>query len=93
MTPVHANGIARGDDDAVVAAPVAANWLRLAAAPTFAIMAALTVVLDNRLPNPLCSTAEGLGLGGMAPMYLLMVVFHSVPWLNLISWRRRQHPS
>jgi hypothetical protein len=64
-----------------------ANWLRLAAAPTFTIMALLTVVLDGGVPNAFCSATDSLWLNGMAPMYLLMGVFHSAPWLNLISRR------
>ena len=88
MTPANANGVTRGDDDGVVAASVMAKWLRLAAAPTFTIMALLTVVLDNRLSNALCSAVGGLRPGGMAPMYVLMAVFHSAPWLTLISRRR-----
>jgi hypothetical protein len=93
MTPANANGATRGDDNGIVAASVIASWLRLAAAPTFTIMALLTVVLDNRLPNALCLATGGLRLGGMAPMYALMAVFHSAPWLNLISQRRnlRRH--
>jgi len=27
-------------------------------------------------------------LGGMVPMYLLMSVFHSAPWVKLIAGRR-----
>jgi hypothetical protein len=66
---------------------VAADWLSLAAAPTFAVMALLTVVLGGTL-NPLCSGAEGMSaLTGLVPMYLLMSVFHSAPWLRLISAR------
>ena len=67
----------------------AADWLCLAAAPTFAIMALLTDVLGGGPPDMLCSTAqEASSLSGMVPMYLLMSVFHSAPWLKLISSRR-----
>jgi hypothetical protein len=67
----------------------AADWLCLAAAPTFAIMALLTGALGGGPPDMLCSAAQGTSpLGGMVPMYLLMSAFHSVPWLKLISSRR-----
>jgi hypothetical protein len=64
-------------------------WLRLAAAPTFAVMALLTGVLGGGRPDMLCSAAHDASpLTGMVPMYLLMSVFHSAPWLKLISSRR-----
>jgi len=66
----------------------AADWLCLAAAPTFAMMALLTVVLDGGPPDTLCSAVGAFPLSGMVPMYLLMSAFHSVPWLKLISGRR-----
>jgi hypothetical protein len=68
----NARGVTRLDDMDVVIAFAAAKWLRFAAAPTFTIMALLTVVLDNSLPNTFCTAAGGLWPGGMAPMYLLM---------------------
>jgi hypothetical protein len=64
----------------------AADWLCLAAAPTFAIMALLTAVLGGGPLDMLCSDASPLS--GMVPMYLLMSAFHSAPWLRLISSRR-----
>jgi hypothetical protein len=66
----------------------AADWLGLAAAPTFAIMAALTIVAGSP-SDLLCAAArEASPLSGMVPMYLLMSVFHSAPWLKLIArWR------
>jgi hypothetical protein len=88
MTSTSVRGFARRDDEGIAAASVVAKWLRLAAAPTFAGMALLTVVLDSGLPNALCSAAGSLWLGGMAPMYVLMAAFHLAPWLNLISRRR-----
>ena len=68
------------------AAKGAADFLYLAAAPTFAIMALLTGVLGS--PDALCSAAGVSSLGGMVPMYLLMSAFHLAPWLKLISGRR-----
>ena len=66
----------------------AADWLCLAAAPTFAIVALLTSVAGGP-PDMLCSAAhEASPLSGMLPMYLLMSAFHSAPWLKLISSRR-----
>ena len=64
----------------------AIDWLYLAAAPTFAIMALLTSVLGGGAPDALCSGASPLS--GMVPMYLLMSAFHLAPWLKLISNRR-----
>jgi hypothetical protein len=63
--------------------------LSLAAAPTVAIMALLTGIQDARVPDMLCSAAHDASpLTGMVPMYLLMVAFHSAPWLRLIvNWR------
>jgi hypothetical protein len=63
----------------------AAGWLSLAAAPTFAVMALLTVVLGGGAADPLCSAAHASALTGMVPMYLLMSAFHLAPWLRLVS--------
>jgi hypothetical protein len=69
------------------AARGAADWVCLAAAPTFAIMALLTGVLGGGPQDMLCAATSPLS--GMVPMYLLMSVFHSAPWLKLISSGRR----
>ena len=67
----------------------AADWLSLAAAPTFATMALLTGVLGDGAPDMLCSAMQDASpLIGMVPMYLLMSSFHLAPWLKLISSRR-----
>jgi len=58
-----------------------ANWLCLAAAPTFAIMALLTA----GPPDMLCAAAQPASLSGMAAMYWLMSAFHMAPWLRLTS--------
>jgi hypothetical protein len=63
--------------------------LSLAAAPVFAIMALLTGIQDGGMPGMLCSAAHDASLlTGMVPMYLLMSVLHSAPWLRLIANRR-----
>jgi len=62
----------------------AADWLHLAAAPTFAVMALLTGVLGGP-PDALCAAMQGTSaLSGMVPMYLLMSAFHPAPWLRLV---------
>ena len=69
----------------------ASNFLRLAAAPTFAIMALLTAV-DGGPMSMICSMARDASpLTGMVAMYVLMSVFHSLPWLKLMSgWLNRR---
>jgi hypothetical protein len=64
------------------AARGAADWLCLAAAPSFAIMALLTAVLGGGPSDVLCSAAHASPLSGMVPMYLLMSAVHSAPWLK-----------
>jgi hypothetical protein len=81
-----ANVAAGASRNGVVAARHLARWLALAATPTFAIMAVLTVVLDVPA-DMLCSSGHGEMLGGMVPMYLLMSAFHSAAWLRLIAER------
>jgi hypothetical protein len=66
-------------------AEAAIDWLRLAAAPAFAIMALLTGMGDGPMPM-ICSTDASL-LTGMVPMYLMMSIFHAPPWLKLIANR------
>ena len=64
-----------------------ANCLSLAAAPTFAIMALLTVIRGGP-PDMFCSAAHDSSLvSGMTPMYLLMSALHLTTWLRLISGR------
>jgi hypothetical protein len=64
----------------------AADFLSLAAAPTFAIMALVTGFFSGGAIDALCAAAHGGSLlGGMVPMYLLMSAFHAGPWLKLIS--------
>lgn len=66
----------------------ASNFLRLAATPTFVVMALLTGIHGDRMHEMLCSaTRDASLLTGMVPMYVLMSAFHSPPWLKLISRR------
>jgi hypothetical protein len=68
-------------------ARVAADWLGLAAAPAFAMMALITVCLGGGM-EPLCSaTRYGSLMTGMVPMYLMMSAFHVGPWLRLMTSR------
>ena len=88
MTKVHTDGRGSGAircETGNAAAKGAADWLYLAAAPTFAIMALLTGA-GGGPPDVLCSAAQTASpLSGMVPMYLLMSAFHSAPWLKMIS--------
>ena len=63
----------------------AAGWLSLAAAPTFAAMALLTRVFDGGAGMMGSMAQDPSPLSGMVPMYVLMAVFHSGPWLKLIG--------
>jgi len=79
--------MAIGDESHHAGARGIADWLCLAAAPTFAVMALLTGVSGGGAPDVLCSAGGASPLGGMVPMYVLMSAFHSAPWLSLIFSR------
>ena len=65
------------------------DWVGLAAAPTFAIMALATGVHGGGPHDVLCATTQDASpLNGMVSMYLLMTAFHSAPWLRLMAGRR-----
>jgi len=71
-----------------------ADWLALAAAPTFAFMALLTAVPGGGTVDMLCSAMPGASpFSGMVFMYLLMSAFHLGPWLRLIGsrWAQRRN--
>jgi hypothetical protein len=61
-----------------------ADWLALAASPTFVLMAALTTVLGGDSMDMPCSASPASVLSGMAMMYLLMGAFHLGAWLRLL---------
>ena len=87
MREAYPSGAIRSESGHSAARP-AADWLGLAAAPTFAIMALLTSVLGGGAPDILCAAASPLS--GMTAMYLLMSAFHARPWLTLIAGRRTE---
>jgi len=86
VTPLETVGLRTEGGDA--AAFGAADWLCLAATPTFAMMALVTAVLGRGAPDMLCSAAQqAFPLNGMVLMYVLMSAFHLAAWLRLISRR------
>ena len=70
----------------------AADILSFAAAPTFAVMAFVTIAISAGAPNVLC-TVDASPLSGMVPMYVLMTAFHSGPWLKLLRGERASAPT
>jgi hypothetical protein len=89
MSEAYLSGTTLSERGSAGALP-ATDWLCLAAAPTFAIMALLTSVLGGSQPDILCAAADHASpLSGMTAMYLLMSAFHSPPWLKLIASRHR----
>lgn len=64
----------------------AADWLSLAAAPAFALMALLTLVAGDSHAPLLCTQAGApSAITGMTPMYLLMAAVHLAPWVKLVA--------
>lgn len=63
-------------------APEAAEWLALAAAPTFATLAVATAGAGRGAMNVLCQPESGSPWDGMLAMYLLMSAFHLSPRLQ-----------
>src|ERR1700722_3242662 len=92
MSEFHTGGGTRGavrKERGNAASFGVADWLCLAAAPTFAAMALLTGVVGGGQMAMMCSTTQdALPLNGMAPMYWLMSAFHLAPWLRLIFGRQ-----
>jgi hypothetical protein len=66
-----------------MAAPGAAGWLSLAAAPVFALMALWTGLFGQA--DMACMSVHDTSLNGMVLMYALMSIFHAAPWMKLIS--------
>lgn len=61
--------------------PGAAHVLRLAAAPTFAVLA----LLNSGAGTDMLCLHTASPLTSMSLMYGLMCVFHLAPWLGLIA--------
>jgi predicted Na+-dependent transporter len=68
-----------------------AAWLAMAAAPMFAAMAIMTASAGGERMAAICGV-EASPLAGMIPMYLLMSLFHSSPWLELMGHRWKREP-
>ncbi|MFZ5673090.1 MAG: hypothetical protein ACOZAM_09010 [Pseudomonadota bacterium] len=68
-----------------IAAEDVTRCLSLAAAPTFAAMAAATGLLGGDPAAILCSGAGASPMSGMTLMYALMAVFHLPPWARLLA--------
>jgi hypothetical protein len=80
--------IGKAEDAPAGTRPATAEWLRLAAAPTFALMAFLTIP-GGGTPEAFCAAAQHASpLNGMSWMYALMCSFHLAPWIRLIPGRR-----
>jgi hypothetical protein len=63
-----------------------AMWLGFLAAPTFAAMAALTLMVGGNAMRVMCGV-DAPPIARMDAMYLLMSIFHLAPWLKLIANR------
>ena len=59
-----------------------ADWLGLAATPTFALFALLTAVAGDGHAAHLSPHFGQSPFDSMLPMYLLMAAFHLAPWLR-----------
>ena len=85
MTDAKMSRQAAGSGEALAA--VLADWLGLAAAPCFAVMALVTEIAEGP-PEIFClSPHEASPLSGMGLMYVLMAAFHLSPWLRLVGRR------
>src|SRR5258708_2615041 len=93
MSEAYSGGSASGairHEGGNAAALGAVDWLSLAAAPTFAIMALLTSVLGGGAPDMLCSAVQHASpLSGMLGSCGLMTAFFAAAGLRLFPRERR----
>ena len=81
------------EDWVVVAVLGFADRLRLAAAPTYVFMAVFTGIFGES-PKDMLGMAMHHTSPHMVSMYMLMSVFHAIPWLKLIArWARASRRS
>jgi len=88
MTDIHAGAGGTIPETTKTATLGIADWLCLAAAPTFALMALATCVLGGTASMLCMGMADASPLTGMPAMYLLMSAFHLAPWLRVMSGRQ-----
>lgn len=88
MADVHTMSVHVAGERAPTIARGTADWLCLAATPTFAAMAMLSGFSGGD-SDLLCAAMNGASpMSGMAAMYGLMAVFHLTPWLRLVAGKR-----
>jgi len=87
MSDIHSGTGSEISQTADTARLGVADWLCLAAAPTFALMALISGLQGGEAAM-LCLGANASPLTSMPVMYLLMSAFHLAPWLRVISARQ-----
>ena len=92
MSDIHTGqcdgGARRGHGNRVATLGLA-DWLHLAATPTFLAMALSTGIFGGA-PDMTCMALQDASpLTGMTAMYLLMSCFHLTPWFRLVGAGRR----
>ncbi len=81
---MSATGLDTGHCRLAAAMPALSGGLRLAAAPTFAVLALLSALGGSPMGD-FCAVASWCPVNSMALMYTLMSVFHAPAWLKRSS--------